>query len=146
MAIRRPGWSEAYGDARLSHLTGVTYPAPPGALYIALYRGCPLSDGSDAAGLELLRIGPVTFAAPATDSGASSAFPVDRYIQPTADPSFTPPGTPAAGLHINTQAWGLMTAANGGVPIYVGMWAGSLLVGVATSISAAVFRVYAEAA
>jgi hypothetical protein len=113
-------------------------------LYIALLRGVPLADGNNAAALELVRVGPVTYGSPTTPPG-DVAWPLYRYIEPTAPVSITPPGSPLPGVHIDVVAWGLMTVSNGGTPVYVGQCAASLLVGVATSLPASSFRVFAEA-
>jgi hypothetical protein len=141
---RRIGWSDTYRDARLTNLTGTTYPASPAQLWIALYRGLPLSDGSDAAGLEMLRVGPIAYGAPASGAG-SEGTPVYRTIAPTAPVSFIPPGTPGGGVHITVSAWGLMTASSGGVPVYTGSLDGcDLMVGLAVSFPASQFAIAAE--
>jgi hypothetical protein len=144
--LRRAGWQDSITDSRLAQLTGTTYPAPPAGLYIGLLDGLPLSDGSDIASCEMagLRVGPVTYGAPQTTPG-NGTWPTQRFIQPTSGVSFTPPGQAGPGVHINPAAWGLYTAASGGVPIYVGSWAGGLMVGVATVLPASTFPVYAEA-
>jgi hypothetical protein len=141
MTLRRRGFVDSYVDARLTHLTGAAYPAPPAGLYIALLRGTPLSDGSDAAGLELARVGPVTYRAPATVPGNEAGQPDARYIEPSGPVTITPPGTPAPGLSRTFRAWALYGQPTGGTPIYVGHWAGSLVVGVATTLPASTFRV-----
>jgi hypothetical protein len=145
MAGRRIGWSDTYRDARLTNLTGTTYPASPAQLFIALYRGLPASDGSDAASLEApaTRAGPITYGAPASGAGAEGT-PVYRTIQPTAGVSFTAPGAAGSGAHTDIMAWGLMTASSGGVPIYTGEASMMLAAGVATTIPAAVFAIAAE--
>lgn len=144
--IRRAGWQDAITDSRLTQLTGTTYPAPLAGLYIGILRTTPLSDGSDIASCELagLRVGPVTYGAPQTTPGNGSS-PTQCFVQPSAGVSFTPPGSPAPGAHVDAAAWGLYSAPSGGVPLYVGSWAGSLLVGVATTLPASTFAVYAEA-
>src|SRR5260221_6265191 len=143
MAGRRIGWSDTYRDARLTNLTGTTYPASPAALYLALCRGLPSSDGSDLASLEVLRVGPVTYGAPASGAG-SEGTPVYRTIQPTAAVSFTAPGLAGSGAHTDIRAWRLMTASTGGVPVYTGGWNGMLAAGVATTIPASMFAIAAE--
>jgi hypothetical protein len=80
MPMRRDGYNDSLIDARLLHLTGTTYPAPPAGLYIALLSGDPLSDGSGVTN-EIMRVGPVTFTAPATPSG-DPGWPHTRSSSP----------------------------------------------------------------
>jgi hypothetical protein len=110
-------------------------------LWISLLSGLPGSDGSSVVEISL-RVS-VTYGSPTTASG-SVGFPHERFIQPTASVSFTIAGTPAPGFHQNGNAWALWSAASGGSPLYVGSYAWSVLVGVATSIPASVFQVFAE--
>jgi len=139
----RRGFADSLVDARLLHLTGSAYPAPPAGLYIALLSGHPKGDGSDVAGItEHIRVGPVTFGAPQTVSG-NPDWPEKRFIQPSAAVSVTIAGTPAPGVHRDGLAWALYGQANGGQPLYVGTYAWGVLVGVATTIPASVFRVFA---
>jgi hypothetical protein len=145
MAGRRIGWSDTYRDARLTNLTGTTYPASPAQLFIALYRGLPLSDGSDAASLEVAvtRAGPITFTAPAS-GGGSEGTPVYRTIQPTAGVSFTAPGIAGSGASTWAGAWGILTASSGGTLIYTGEFSMQLVAGIATTIPASLFQIAAE--
>jgi hypothetical protein len=142
---RRLGWSDVYREARLTNLTGTTYPAAPASLYVALCRGQPSSDGSDLASLEVLRVGPIAYGAPQSIAGSGSeGSPIYRVVMPSAAVSFTAPGTLGSGAHTDIVAWALMQASSGGVPIYVGLWSGSLAAGATTVVPASLFQIAAE--
>lgn len=141
MPIRRNGFNDSLVDARLTWLTGTAYPASPAGLYIALLAGVPFSDGSGVTN-ELVRVGPVTYTAPASPSG-DPGWPHLRGIQPSAAVSFTIPGTPAPGFHANGLGWALYGQSSGGAPLYAHAYSWSLLVGVPTTLPAATFMITA---
>jgi hypothetical protein len=132
-------------ESQLAWLTGTSFPAPPAGLYISLLRGAPLSDGSTVAAEEIVRVGPVAFTTPQTASG-QPGYPSQRFIQPTAAVSFTPPGAPAPGLCAAGLSWALFGQASGGNPLYVAGYSWRILIGVATSLPAVTFQVFAESA
>jgi hypothetical protein len=140
MPMRRPGFNDSLVDARLLHLTGTSYPAPPAGLWVSLLAGLPSSDGGNV--VELTPRVAVTYGAPTTPSG-DPGFPHMRFIVPTAPVSFTPPGTPGPGVHVNGNAWGLWSAASAGTLLYTDSYAWALLVGVPTQLPASTFAVTA---
>ena len=141
MPFNRTGFVESLTDSRLSWFTGTAYSAAPASLYIGLYSGLPLSDGSG--GNEIVRVGPVAFGAPQTLPGGP-AWPTTRFIQPTAAVSVNPGGVAAPGAHFDFTGYGIFSQASGGTPVYTGSWAGELLAGVATTLTAQTFRIFAE--
>jgi hypothetical protein len=140
MPFRRPGFNDTLIDARLAWLNGVAYPSAPGGLWVSLLAGVPSSDGSNVVE-ETPRVS-ITYGAPSTPSG-HPGHPHTRNIAPSASVSFTPTGTAGPGVHINGTAWALWSASSGGSPLYVGAYAWSLLVGVATTLPASTFTVTA---
>jgi hypothetical protein len=143
--MRKFGWTDSIADARLTWLAGSAYPAPPGALYIALYRGFPLSDGSDAASMELTRTAsPVTFGSLQSLPGyeAPSSLPCVRFIQPTVGVTFTPPGPVVPGVSLTVGAWGIVGATGG--PFYLNQWNAQLAQGVPITVPASGFRIFIE--
>jgi hypothetical protein len=142
MPMRRQGFNDTLIDVRLLWLNGVSYPAPPASLYIALLAGQPFSDGSGSV-TEVVRVGPVAFTSPATNAGDPGSS-VGRTIRPTAPVSFTPPGQAGPGVSAGVAAWGLFSASSGGNPLYVGSLCAELLVGQATVLPASTFVVSAS--
>jgi len=140
---QRRGFNDSLVDSKLNWLLGTAFPAAPASLFISLLRGTPLGDGSDAAGLEMVRTGPVTFSAPQTVVG-NPQVPTCRFVQPNADVSFTIAGVPGPGVCRDGPAWALYGVSSGGVPLYVASYAWRLLLGTATTIPASVFRVFAS--
>jgi hypothetical protein len=143
MAVIRSGFSDSLTNSRLAWLTGTAFPASPSNLYIALFSGLPLSDGSG--GAEVVRVGPITYGAPQSIAGCPEG-PSCRFVQPTAPVNFTPPGQASPGAHLSFEGSGIFGVAGGGVPLYIGNWAGSLLIGVPTSLPASTFQIFAEQA
>jgi hypothetical protein len=139
-AFRRSGISDSLLDSRLTWFTGTAYPASPGGLWISLLSGMPLSDGSGV--VELTPRVSVTYGTPSTQSG-QMGYPHERYIQPSADVTFTPAGQPGPGVSVGGAAWALWGVASGGLPIYANSLAASILVGVPTTLRASEFKVTA---
>jgi hypothetical protein len=110
MPTQKTGYADSYHQARVSHLTGTSYPAPLTTPYIGLYLNkLPLSDGSGASDVARMA---VTWTAAALDPVSSR-----WYIQPTASLAFVlPAGVTGSGL---IMGWGVFAAASGGTPAYV---------------------------
>lgn len=137
---RRIGFSDALVDSRLAQLTGTTYPAPPAGLWISLLSGMPGSDGSNV--VELSARVSVTYGAPASSSG-DGGFPHTRFIQPTAAVSITPNGAASPPTYLAGAAWALWGVASNGSPLYIGQLNWRLQSGVAATVTASEFQVFA---
>jgi hypothetical protein len=140
---RRTGFSDSILDSKLAWVTGTTFPAAPGGLWLSLLSGIPGSDGSNV--VELTPRVSVTYGSPASISG-DGGYPQTRGIVPTADVSFTPSGSAAPNLSVSGAAFAVWSASSGGNPIYIGTLNWRLLVGVATTLKASELRITAAEA
>lgn len=107
MPNKTRGYSDAFHQSRVNHLSGTAYPAPITTPFIGLYIGSlPLSDGSG--NTDVARVA-VTWAAAAQDPNTNRF-----YLQPTGPLTFTIP----SGVSGTVAGWGVFSAASGGTPVF----------------------------
>lgn len=136
MPTSRTGFVDTYHDARLTHITGTSYPANPAGTFLALYMG-KMPDSSGSGGTEVTGTRPaITLGAPASD------FNNRRYVtHASAVSSITLTNTSAGEI----VGFGIYAANSGGTPIYTGPLAPmQVAAGATITIPAGTVKMFAE--
>lgn len=137
MPTSRSGHPDTIQVSRLNHLKGTTYPAAPGATYLALYAGSlPLSDGSGGNEISPATRPAITFGSISTDGNGR------HYMTNNAVNNITLTNTSAAEI----VGFGICSANSGGTPLYFDRLPGGFQVaaGATITIPAGMIKIFAE--